>query len=130
MNPPKTTTNNPTYPPNHPQLIFTYPASASSIPPPQTQHTITQSSKSSFHPSSSSFLSLSKPSFLLFPSFLSLSKQPPNPTVECLWDSPVLNSYNSSLIISTISFSYKSHTFPLTPLSAYPATKPSKRTVL
>ena len=64
MNPPKTTTNNPTYPANHPQLIFTYSPSASSIPPPQTQHTIFPLTQSSFHP-------------------FSLSKQPPNPTVEC-----------------------------------------------
>ena len=41
----------------------------------------------------------------------------------------VLNSYTFSLIISTISSSYKSHTSPLTPPSVYPATKPSKRTV-
>ena len=54
MNPPKTTTNNPTYPPNHPQLIFTYPPSASSIPPPQTQHTISPLTQSSFHPFSPS----------------------------------------------------------------------------
>ena len=33
MNPPKTTMNNPTYPPNHPQLIFTYPPSALTTPP-------------------------------------------------------------------------------------------------
>ena len=31
---PKTTTNNPTYPPNHPQIIFTYPPSESSTPLP------------------------------------------------------------------------------------------------
>ena len=35
----------------------------------------------------------------------------------------VLNSYNSSLIISTISSSYKSHTSPLTPPSVYPGYK-------
>ena len=40
LNPHKTTKNNPTYPSNHPQLIFTYPPSASSIPPLQTQLTI------------------------------------------------------------------------------------------
>ena len=34
--PPKTTMNNPTYPPNYPQLIFTYSPSESFIPPPQT----------------------------------------------------------------------------------------------
>ena len=51
---PKTTTNNPTYPPNHPQLIYTYPPSASSIPSPQTQHTISPLTQSSFHPSSPS----------------------------------------------------------------------------
>ena len=38
----------------------------------------------------------------------------------------VLNSHNSSLIISTISSSYKSHTSPLTPLFTYPAAKPPK----
>ena len=53
MNPhPKTTTNNPTNPPNHPQLIFNYPPSASTIPPPQTQHTISPLTQSSFHTSS------------------------------------------------------------------------------
>ena len=52
--PPKTTTNNSTYPPNHPQLIFTYPPSASFISPPQTQHTISPLTQSSFHPSSPS----------------------------------------------------------------------------
>ena len=46
--------NNRTDPPNHPQLIFTYPPSASSIPPPQTQHTISPLTQSSFHPSSPS----------------------------------------------------------------------------
>ena len=50
--PPKTTTNNSTHPPNHPQLIYTNPPSASSIPP-QTQHTISPLT-SSFHPSSPS----------------------------------------------------------------------------
>ena len=54
INRPKTTTNNPTYPPNHPQLIFTYPPSASSIPSPQTQRTISPLTQSSFHPSSPS----------------------------------------------------------------------------
>ena len=55
MNPhPKTTTNNPTNLPNHPQLIFNYPPSASTIPPPQTQHTISPLTHSSFHPSSPS----------------------------------------------------------------------------
>ena len=49
---PKTTTNNPTNLPNHPQLIFNYPPSASTIPPPQTQHTISPLTQSSFHPSS------------------------------------------------------------------------------
>ena len=51
---PKATTNNPTNLPNHPQLIFNYPPSASSIPPPQTQHTISPLTQSSFHPSSPS----------------------------------------------------------------------------
>ena len=54
MYPLKTTTNNPAYPPNHPQLIFTYRLSASSTPPPQTQHTISPLTQSSFHPSSPS----------------------------------------------------------------------------
>ena len=110
--PPKTT-NNPTYPPNHPQLIFTFPSSASSTPPPQTQHIISPLQQSSFHPSSplettSEFYSGMLTGFTLV----------------------VLNSYNSSLTISTILSSYKSHTYPLTPLSVYPATKPSKGTVL
>ena len=51
---PKTTTNNPTYPPNHPQLIYTYPPSASSTPPPQTQYTTSPLTQSSFHPFSPS----------------------------------------------------------------------------
>ena len=55
MNPhPKTTTNNPTNPHNHPQLIFNYPPSAPTIPPPQTHHTISPLIQSSFHPSSPS----------------------------------------------------------------------------
>ena len=55
MNPhPKTTTNNPTNLPNHPQLIFNYSPSVSTIPPPQTQHTISPLTQSSFHPSSPS----------------------------------------------------------------------------
>ena len=55
MNPhPKTTTNNPTNLPNHHQLIFNYPPSASSIPPPQTQHTISPLTQSYFHLSSPS----------------------------------------------------------------------------
>ena len=49
---PKTTTNNPTNLPNHPQLIFNYPLSASTIPPPQTQYTISPLTQSSFYPSS------------------------------------------------------------------------------
>ena len=36
---------------NHPQLIFIYPPLASSLPPPQTQHTISLLKQSSFHPS-------------------------------------------------------------------------------
>ena len=52
MNPqPKTTTNNLTNLSNHPQLIFNYPPSVSTIPPPQTQHTISPLTQSSFHPS-------------------------------------------------------------------------------
>ena len=39
----------------------------------------------------------------------------------------VLNSHNSSLIISTISSSYKSHTSPLTSLSAYPGYKTGQK---
>ena len=50
----KTTTNNPNYPPNHPQIIFNYPPSASSISPRQTQHIISPRTQSSFHPSSPS----------------------------------------------------------------------------
>ena len=46
--------NNLTYPPNDPQLIFTYPPSASSISPPQSQHTTSPLTQSSFHPSSPS----------------------------------------------------------------------------
>ena len=52
INPPKqfSTINNPTDPPNHPKLIFNYPLSASSIPPPpQTQHAISPLTQSSFH---------------------------------------------------------------------------------
>ena len=45
--------NNPIYPPNHPQLIYTYPPSASSTPP-QTQYTTSPLTQSSFHPSSPS----------------------------------------------------------------------------
>ena len=51
MNPLKTTINNPTDSPNYTQLIFNYPPSASSIPPPQTQHTISPLTPYSFHPS-------------------------------------------------------------------------------
>ena len=51
---PKTTSNNPTYLPNHPQLIYTYPPSASTTPSPQTQHTTSPLTQSSFHPSSPS----------------------------------------------------------------------------
>ena len=50
----KTTTNNPTYPPNHPQLIYTYPPSALSTPPPQTHNTTSLLTQSSFHLSSPS----------------------------------------------------------------------------
>ena len=51
---PKTTLNNPTYPPNHLQLIYTYPPSASFTPPPQTQYITSPLTQSSFHPSSPS----------------------------------------------------------------------------
>ena len=54
LTPPKTTTNNPNYPFNHSQLIYTYPPPASSIPSPQTQYTISPLTQSSFHPSSPS----------------------------------------------------------------------------
>ena len=55
MNPhSKTNTNNPTNLPNQPQLIFNYPPSGSTIPPPQTQHIISPLTQSSFHPSSPS----------------------------------------------------------------------------
>ena len=54
--PPKqlSTINNPTDPPNYLQLIFTYPPSASSLPPPQSQHTTSPLTQSFFHPSSPS----------------------------------------------------------------------------
>ena len=48
------TINNPTDPANHSQLIFTYPPSASSPAPPQTQQTISPLTQSSFYPSSPS----------------------------------------------------------------------------
>ena len=51
---PKTTSNNPTYLPNHPQLIYTYPPSALTTPSPQTQQTTSPLTQSSFHPSSPS----------------------------------------------------------------------------
>ena len=51
---PKTTSNKPTYLPNHPQLIYTYPPSALTTPSPQTQHTTSPRTQSSFHPSSPS----------------------------------------------------------------------------
>ena len=108
---PKTTSNNPTYPPNHPQLIYTYPLSASSTPPQTNIPTL------SHNP-------------------LSILPLPLETTSESYsgmlmgFAHVVLNSYNFSFIISTISSSYKSHTSPLTPPSVYPATKPSRRTVL
>ena len=110
---PKTTSNNPTYLPNHPQLIYTYPPSALTIPSPQTQHTTSPLTQSSFHPSSPSRNNSESYSGMLM-GFARV----------------VLNSYTFSLIISTISSLYKSHTSPLTPPSVYPATKPSRRTVL
>ena len=51
---PKTTSNNPTYLPNHPQLIYTYPPSALITPSPQIQYTTSPLTQSSFHPSSPS----------------------------------------------------------------------------
>ena len=105
----KTTSNKPTYLPNHPQLIYTYPPSA--LTTPQTQHTTSPLTQSSFHPSSPSRNESYSGMLMGFARV-------------------VLNSYTFSLIISTISSSYKSHTSPLTPPSVYPATKPSKRTVL
>ena len=51
---PKTTSNNPTCLPNHPQLIYTYPPSALTTPSPQTQQTTSPLTQSSFHPSSPS----------------------------------------------------------------------------
>ena len=51
---PKTTSNKPTYLPNHPQLIYTCPPSALTTPSPQTQHTTSPLTQSSFHPSSPS----------------------------------------------------------------------------
>ena len=106
---PKTTTNNPIDPSNHPQLMFTYPPSASSIPPPQTQHTIS--------PLNNPLSILPLPLEATFESYSGMLMG---------FALVVLNSYNSCLIVSTISSSCKSHTSPLTPLSAYPATKPSK----
>ena len=49
--PPKqlSTINNPTDSPSHSQIIFTYPPSASSLPSPQTQQTISPLTQSSFH---------------------------------------------------------------------------------
>ena len=51
---PKTTSNNPSYLPNHPQLIYTYLPSALTTPSPQTQQTTSPLTQSSFHPSSPS----------------------------------------------------------------------------
>ena len=51
---PPPTINNLTDLPNHPQLTFAYPTSASSLPPTQPQHTISPLTQSSFHPSSPS----------------------------------------------------------------------------
>ena len=111
---PKTTSNNPTYLPNHPQLIYTstYPPSALTTPSPQTQQTTSPLTQSSFHPSS-----------------------PSQNNLRILqWNANGIRPRRTELlhflIISTISSLYKSHTSPLTPPSAYQATKPSKRTVL
>ena len=94
MNPlPKTTTNNPTDPPNHPQLIFTYLPSASSIPPPQTQHTISP---------------LHNPLSILSLPLETISEFYNGMLME--FALVVLNSYNFFLIFSTISSLYKSHT--------------------
>ena len=112
---PKTTSNNPTYPPNHPQLIYTYPPSALSTPPPQLKPNIPP---------------------LLSHNPLSILPLPLETTSESYsgmlmgFAHVVLNLYNFSLIISMISSSYKSHTSSLNPPSVYPATKPSRRTVL
>ena len=108
---PKTTSNNPTYLPNHPQLIYTYPPSASSTPPQTNIPTL------SHNPLSILPLSLETTSESYSGMLMGFARV-------------VLNSYTFSLIISTISSSYKSHTSPLTPPSVYQATKPSKRTVL
>ena len=113
MNSPKTTSNNPTYPPNHPQLIFTY----------SPQHHLYLLLK----PNIPSLLSHNPLSILPLP-LKTTSKSYSGMLMGFVL--AVLNSYNSSLIINTISSSYKSHTSPLTPLSAYPATKPSKKNVL
>ena len=110
---PKTTSSNPTYLPNHPQLIYTYPPSALTTPSPQTQHTTSPLTQSSFYPSSPSRNNLR---------ILQWNANGIRPRH--------IDSYTFSLIISTISSSYKSHTSPLTPPSVYQATKPSKRTVL
>ena len=93
---------------NHPQLIFNYPRSTSTIPPPQTQHTISPLTQSSFHPSRNNLRILQWNS----------NGIPPRRTEL---------THFLSLKINTISSSYKSRSSLLTPLSAYPATKPSKR---
>ena len=107
----KTTSNKLTYLPNHPQLIYTYPPSALTTPS-QTQRTTSPLTQSSFHPSS-----------------------PSRNNLRILqWNAKGIRPRRTELlhflIISTISSSYKSHISPLTPPSVYPATKPSKRTVL
>ena len=114
MNPSKTTMNNPTDPPNHPQLIFNYPLSQCHL-----------------------YLLL-KPSItsLLSHNLLSIPPLPHETTFEfysgmLMGFAPIiLNSYNFFLKISMISSLCKSHTSPLTPLSAYLVTKPSERTIL
>ena len=90
---PKTTTNNPTYPPNHPQLIFTY----------SPQHHLYLLLK----PNIPSLLSHNPLSIL--PLTLETTSEFYSGMLMG-FALAVLNSYNSSLIISTISSLYKSHT--------------------
>ena len=111
--PPKqfSTINIPIDPSNHPQLIFNYPSSAS--------------------------LYLFKPKI---PSLLSHNLLSILPLLETTFESysgmlmgfapVILNLYNFSLKISTISFSCKSRTSPLTPPSTYPTTRLFKKIIL
>ena len=110
---PKTTSNYPTYLPNHPQLIFTYPPSALTTPSPQTQYTTCPLTQSSFHPFSPSRNNLR---------ILQWNANGIRPRRTELLHFLSHNQYDLIFIQSRIS--------PLTPPSVYPATKPSRRTVL